>query len=76
MKSREDLTPQQKRVLTIIEDYAQRNGLIPPTLREIATGMGISSKSRAHLIVRQLEEAGFLRKHPRIHRGIEIVRAA
>lgn len=53
------LAPRQKVALEFIEVYIDRHGY-PPTLKEIALGMGINSKSTALFHVNALERKGYI----------------
>jgi SOS-response transcriptional repressor, LexA len=45
----------------------------PPTVRDIAAGCGISSTSVVAYNLDRLEEAGYIRRHSDISRGIEFL---
>jgi repressor LexA len=69
------LTTRQQDALRFITGYSERNG-ISPTLREIADGIGLDSKTvfTADWLVRQLEERGAVVRVGR-QRSIEVVEA-
>jgi repressor LexA len=50
-----DLTPRQQSIVRFVEDYFARIGY-PPTLREIATAVGLKSPSSAHYQVTRLKQ--------------------
>ncbi|MDP6126560.1 MAG: repressor LexA, partial [Dehalococcoidales bacterium] len=45
----------------------------PPTVRDIVSGCGISSTSVVDYNLAILEREGYIRRHPGISRGIELV---
>ena len=55
--SRTTDTPQ--RILKYISDYEEMNG-IPPTIREICDGVGVSSTGTVHRHVKRLTDQGLL----------------
>ena len=63
----------ESKVLSFIEAYIAERGY-PPSLREICEGCGISSKSSARLVLKRLEEAGYLKVSPKEARGIKLIR--
>lgn len=67
------LTPRQQDALRFITGYRERNG-IAPTLREIADGLGLNSKTvfTAEWLVRSLEERGAVVRTG-MHRAIEVI---
>lgn len=54
------LTPKQAELLEFIEDCTE-NGCAP-SYDEMALAMGVSSRSRIHWLVSQLEERGHVKK--------------
>jgi repressor LexA len=54
-----DLTPRQQSVLAFITDY-QRRFAIAPTVREIATHLGLKSPGGIHRILNVLREHGYI----------------
>ena len=68
----EELTDSQRRVLREIQDFvAQRD--FPPTGKELATRLGISTAT-VHEQICQLVRKGYLRREPRKARGIFLAR--
>ncbi|HEX30785.1 TPA: repressor LexA [Candidatus Poribacteria bacterium] len=66
------LTERQREVLEIIRERIKESGY-PPTIREIGEAMGISEKG-AYDHLKALEKKGYIRRHPRKTRAIEIIR--
>ena len=66
------LSPKQKDILNFISDFLQDKGY-PPSIRDIAEGCGISSTSVVAYNLNRLEEAGYIRRHSDISRGIEFL---
>lgn len=66
------LSQRQREVLAFLES-ARSSGTLPPSIREVAREFGISSAGAAgHLAA--LERKGFVRRDPRVARGITILR--
>ena len=72
MNTRE-LTGRQKEVLRFIENFLLTRGF-PPTLREIAEGIGLGIKNIASVQkhLKSLERKGYIKRIPRKTRGIEL----
>jgi repressor LexA len=68
------LTRTQTRVLTVIREYYQANGYAP-TIRDIAAGAGIGP-STVQYQVGQLEEKGWIRRHPNRPRTLVVLNPA
>lgn len=66
------LTLAEQRTLKFIKQYLAEHGFAP-TVMEIATGIGITSKGVAHRYILALEEAGKIRITHGRHRNIELV---
>lgn len=62
-------------VFDFVEVYLLRNGY-PPTLREIADGVGKVSTNGVRYHLRVLERAGYVRVAQGVSRGIQILRRA
>src|SRR5512143_2933119 len=62
--------PQQK-ILAFITNYVERNN-VPPTIREIQHGTGISSTSMVSYHLKALERAQMLNRYERRSRGLVI----
>jgi SOS-response transcriptional repressor LexA len=67
------LTERQIRVLDFLIER-HMDGAVAPSLDEIAADSGIKSKSGAFLILRELEERGFIRRMKARRRAIEIIK--
>lgn len=65
------LTGRQREILQFIEECAQRQGF-PPTFREIAEGVGLSSASSVAFQMSALERKGYLRRAPGRSRAVEV----
>ena len=65
------LSPRQQQIREFIARYLDEEG-IPPTVRDIVKGCGLSSTSVADYNLRILEREGHLRRRPEISRGIEL----
>lgn len=61
------MTDRQREVLTFIRGYLHQHGY-PPTLIEIARGVGLTHRSTAHRHCQILVRRGHL--EPRDHRGV------
>jgi len=72
MGSREELTPNQHRVLNFLKDFLREKGF-PPTLREIASHFGLKGPRGPQKTLNILEKKGFIRKVPGGSRAIEIL---
>jgi repressor LexA len=55
------LTKKQKEVLDYIKDFLSKEKVVP-SLREVASGLGMKSHAGVHRYVRVLEEKGYLKK--------------
>ncbi len=66
------LTPKKKKILQYIRDYAQRNGGVMPTLREIADHLGISTVSTIHVHLKELKKMGHLDFDWNAKRGVRL----
>lgn len=66
-----ELTEKQNSIYEFIVDRVQSRG-IPPTLTEIADAFGLSSASGVADHLNALERKGFIRRRPRMSRGIEL----
>ncbi len=66
------MTRNQVAALAFIGRYSEANG-VAPDLTEIATHLGLKSRSNAHRIVCNLEEFGLIRRWKYRARSIEII---
>ncbi len=71
-KMSDTLSSRQEKILEYIRGYMGHHG-IPPSIRDIVAGCGISSTSVADYNLKHLERLGFIRRHHEISRGIELV---
>jgi len=68
----EGLTPRQEQVLEFIRDSVRANGY-PPTVREICTGLDLSSPSTVHAHLSNLERLGLIKRDPTKPRALDVV---
>lgn len=67
-----DLNDRQISILNFIKSQIIENGY-PPSVREIAKGVGIKSTSTVHSQLNKLEEKGYIRKTSSKNRAIEVL---
>jgi repressor LexA len=67
------LTPRQAQVLEFIRESVRANGY-PPTVREICTGLQLSSPSTVHAHLANLERLGLIKRDPSKPRALDVVR--
>lgn len=67
-------TAPQLRLLRFIAGYIEAHDGVAPTLRECASGIGMSSasKSSVHAMLLELERRGAIRRLPGRHQAIEL----
>ncbi len=65
----DELTEPQQRILTFISQYMAKHDL-PPTIREIQKGAGISSTSMVSYHLKALEKAHLVNRYERRSRGV------
>jgi repressor LexA len=63
MMLEEDLTTSQKKVLHFLNSYIRRKGF-PPTLREIASHLGLKGPKAPQKTLSILERKGYIKKVP------------
>ena len=69
------LTKRQRECLLFIQDHQANHGGVSPSVRESAAGLGHANQiGRTLSLLTGLEERGFIRRMPRRHRGIEVLR--
>ena len=68
-----EITERQQRVLTFIEEYFEKEGL-PPTVREVADGLGFKSVNGVREHLRLIEKKGFVELRKGVARGIFLVK--
>ena len=69
---RKSLTSRQQSIFDFIAGII-RTRAAPPTIREIMVEFGISSTNGVRTTLAALEKKGYIRRHPRLSRGIELV---
>ncbi len=66
------LSPKQQYIIDFIRSFLVDRGY-PPTIRDILSGCGISSTSVVDYNLDRLEKEGYIRRHPEVSRGIELL---
>ncbi len=66
------LTERQRKILEFIRSEKEKNGF-PPTFREIGKKFGIKSTNGVNTTLKALEKKGYLNRHSKLSRGIEII---
>jgi repressor LexA len=66
------LSPKQQHIIDFVHRFWLERSY-PPTVRDIVSGCGISSTSVVDYNLDILEREGYIRRHPGISRGIELV---
>ena len=66
------LSAKQQRIIDFAHRFLMNSGY-PPTIRDIVNGCGLSSTSVVDYHLNILEEKGYIRRHPEISRGIELL---
>lgn len=66
-----DLTSRQQRILDVIKDSLSLRGY-PPSMREIAQSVGLSSTSSVSYQLEKLEELGYLRREDNKPRAVNL----
>ena len=66
------LSERQNAMLKFIREFVHRHGY-PPSIRDIAAAVGISSTSVVDYNLRILEKEGYLRRAPDVSRGLELL---
>jgi len=64
-----NLSDREREILSFIRDASRVHGF-PPSIRELGEAFGIQSTNGVRYYLRRLEEKGYLRRNPRISRGI------
>ncbi|MCV9963641.1 hypothetical protein OIU34_17210 [Pararhizobium sp. BT-229] len=67
------LTKRQRDLLVFLSNHVNERGLMPAYV-EMASAIGVASKSGIHRLVLALEERGYIRRIPNRARAIEIIR--
>jgi len=68
-----DISDKQKKILDFINNYIKESGY-PPTVREIASAIGLSSSATVHAHLSKLEKLGYIRRGKGSSRSIEILK--
>lgn len=68
----EKITENQRRALAKLAAFIERHGF-PPTMSELGDLLGITPAS-AHNLVKQLERKGYVRRHARKARNLQVLR--
>lgn len=71
----QDLTERQKEILDFIQDRVTHGGM-PPTVREIGDRFSISSTNGVRSVLSALIRKGYIRRSPRLSRGIELLQTS
>jgi len=66
------LSSKQQRIIVFIRHFLVNWGY-PPTIRDMVSGCGISSTSVVNYNLNILEREGYIRRHPEVSRGIELL---
>lgn len=66
------LSSKQEQIINFVREFLDDRGY-PPTIRDIAAGCGISSTSVVAYNLDKLEQAGYIRRHSDISRGIKFL---
>jgi repressor LexA len=66
------LSQKQRNIIEFVKNFWLEKSY-PPTVRDILNGCGISSTSVVDYNLQILEREGYIRRHPGISRGIEII---
>ena len=67
--NRPPLTPRRREILQYIEVFIEEND-IPPSVRDVQRGCGLSSPSVAHHHMNKLHHDGYIAKYFNIARGV------
>ena len=66
------LSSKQQHIIDFTRRFWEDRGY-PPTIRDIVNGCGISSTSVVDYNLNVLEREGYIRRHPEVSRGIELL---
>lgn len=67
-----ELTKRQDEILTFIKKYTADHGF-PPTIREICTGVGLSSPATVFVHIKNLEKNGYIKSSNNKFRTLELL---
>ena len=66
------LTEKQDELLRYLQ-ARMGQGRVAPSMREIQVHMGMKSVAQAHYLLGALEKRGYIRRHPKMARAIELL---
>lgn len=66
------LSSKQQKIVDFIRRFVADRGY-PPSIRDIVIGCGISSTSVVNYNLNKLEREGYIRRHPEVSRGMELL---
>lgn len=72
LEAMEALTERQEKVLEFISSFLEKMKM-PPSVREIQSHFGFESTNAVTDHLAQLERKGYLKRRPRVSRGIELI---
>ncbi|MBN2072453.1 MAG: transcriptional repressor LexA [Actinobacteria bacterium] len=70
-QDKKDISFRQKKILEFINKNVSESGY-PPSVREIASAVGLSSSATVHSHLKKLEESGYLKRDPLKPRAISL----
>ena len=73
MKTFEQLSERQRKIMRFLSGFMSREGY-PPSIREIGDAAGISSTSVVNYNLNKLVQAGFLGRQQRVSRGLRLLK--
>jgi repressor LexA len=65
------ISPRQQEFLDFMKEFEERNGH-PPTFKEIAIAMGVTSKGTVSAMMASLAELGYIEKADGVSRGTHL----
>lgn len=65
------MTEKQQKVLNFIKTYIEMKGF-PPSMQNIASGLGLKSRSNIHRIIHELKSQGLLALEPNKVRTLKV----
>jgi len=72
MNKKKKITKKQEKILIFIKKYIAKNDY-PPTIREIAKGINLSSPATVHAHLKNLIDKEYIRRNPHNNRIIELL---
>lgn len=72
MKEKKELTLRQEEILNFIKKYIAEHGY-PPAIREVCTGVGLSSPATVFVHIKNLENMGYIKQTSNKFRTIELL---